>query len=1239
MAESKTKTQTKKKDGLGIDEIFKAIPTTMFTVDENLIVTHISDETLEFLGYERTQVVGKMTCEELCKTELCGTEKCTIKQCMETGEKIKTNAFAVSSTGEKRPVTALCSALFDNAGKAVGGMEVIFDRSDQQSAMDELNRLIGAVKEGILDERADMDKAAGDFREIFGGINEMLDEVIGPLNVAAEYVYGIAAGEIPETITDEFKGDFNEIKNNLNQCIDAVNALVSDTQMLAAAASREEFDTRADVEKHNGDYRKVVEGVNQTFDLVASKLYLYESSLDAIPFPVSVTDNDMNWLFFNKAVEELTGLKREEMLGKHCSHWNADICNTERCGIQMLGNGEPTSFFKQPGQDMDFRVDTQYIRDREGERIGHIEVIQDITESNRVREYQEQEVSHLANNLARMAKGDLNFDTTVGEGNQYTEEVRKNFLKIKETLDQSVHAIRDLVNEANILTNAASEGKLDVRGEASKFEGDYADILNGFNATLDAVIGPLNVAAEYVDRISKGDVPEKITDDYKGDFNEIKNNLNQCIDALNLLVGEMNGMYEAQKAGDIDAKIESEKFDGVYQKVADGYNEAVHLHVSNILKILTIIGEYAEGNFESTLEKLPGKQKIANERLDMLRDNLLGLINELNMLAEAATAGKLAARGDADKFKGEYCNIIKGMNNTLDAVIRPLNMAAEYVDRISKGDVPEKITDVYNGDFNEIKNNLNQCINGLGGLVESNEVLQKMSVNDYSSEVKGNYEGVFADIAKAVNDVQGRLLHLQGTAQNIAAGDLKDLENYKQIGNGTGRRSENDQLVPTYIKMMESIKGLVDEVGMLAASAVEGKLGMRGDAQKFQGDFAAVVDGINATLDAVINPINEAAAVLEKVADKDMTVRMEGDYKGDLAKIKKALNTAVQNLDEGLEQIAASSDQVATASGQIGSGSQAVAQGASEQASSLEEIAGNLQEMASMTKQNTANAKEAKGLSDGAKNTATKGVESMNRLSEAITRIKSSSDDTAKIVKTIDEIAFQTNLLALNAAVEAARAGDAGKGFAVVAEEVRNLAMRSAEAAKNTANLIEGSVKNADDGVELNQEALKNLDEINDQVNKVGEVMAEIAAASDQQSSGIEQINTAVDEMNQVTQQNAANSEESASAAQEMSGQAEEMRALINTFRLTGMQAGAVKKRYGAYTKEQDNVHRINQFKFSNRQEANAHGTGGQTQTSQNRSWRRPGQPHEASNRADQNAEKVIPFRDDDDAKEMLQNF
>ncbi len=297
--------------------------------------------------------------------------------------------------------------------------------------------------------------------------------------------------------------------------------------------------------------------------------------------------------------------------------------------------------------------------------------------------------------------------------------------------------------------------------------------------------------------------------------------------------------------------------------------------------------------------------------------------------------------------------------------------------------------------------------------------------------------------------------------------------------------------------------------------------------------------------------VKAACEVMEAAAAKDLTRRVEVELDGDLEKLKKSINRCLDELENALGQVATGSEQVTAAARQISSGSQSLSQSATEQASSIEEVSSSLQEMSSATKRNSDSARGACGLSERAREATDKGLASMKQLSAAILEIKASADATARIVKTIDEIAFQTNLPALNAAVEAARAGDAGKGFAVVAEEVRNLAIRSAEAAKNTAGMIEASVRNAVGGVAVNQEVLENLGEIHAQVAKVNEVMTDIAVASDHQSQGIGQINLAVEQMNQLTQQVAANAEESASASEELSSQATEMQGMVDAFRLT----------------------------------------------------------------------------------------
>lgn len=258
--------------------------------------------------------------------------------------------------------------------------------------------------------------------------------------------------------------------------------------------------------------------------------------------------------------------------------------------------------------------------------------------------------------------------------------------------------------------------------------------------------------------------------------------------------------------------------------------------------------------------------------------------------------------------------------------------------------------------------------------------------------------------------------------------------------------------------------------------------------------------------------------------------------------IVKSITSVLKSIIRGLS---AGSEQVTSASEQVSESGQSLAEGASEQASSLEEISSSLEEMSSMTKQNAENANQADGLAHEAQSGAEKGADAMLRMSDAIDKIKGSSDETAKIIKTIDEIAFQTNLLALNAAVEAARAGEAGKGFAVVAEEVRNLAQRSAEAAKDTSALIEGSQVNADNGVAVSKEVAEILNQIVEVSGKVTTLVGEVTSASNEQAEGINQINTGVSQLDQATQSNAANAEESASAGEELSAQAVELSDMV----------------------------------------------------------------------------------------------
>jgi methyl-accepting chemotaxis protein len=253
----------------------------------------------------------------------------------------------------------------------------------------------------------------------------------------------------------------------------------------------------------------------------------------------------------------------------------------------------------------------------------------------------------------------------------------------------------------------------------------------------------------------------------------------------------------------------------------------------------------------------------------------------------------------------------------------------------------------------------------------------------------------------------------------------------------------------------------------------------------------------------------------------------------------KPLGAAILGIKDASIQLSSTSEQVSTTS-------QSLAEGAAEQASSIEQVSASLEEISSMTVQNNENARNADALAKEASGNAKTMQESMKRMLDTITTIKDSADETAKIVKTIDEFAFQTNMLALNAAVEAAKAGDAGKGFGVVAEEVRNLAQRSAQAAKNSASLIETSQKNAEKGVNVTHEVDKRIKAIIERIEKVTGIVSELAEASREQTLGIQQINVSISQVDQITQSNASNAEESASVGIELAGHAKELQRMVS---------------------------------------------------------------------------------------------
>ncbi len=416
-----------------------------------------------------------------------------------------------------------------------------------------------------------------------------------------------------------------------------------------------------------------------------------------------------------------------------------------------------------------------------------------------------------------------------------------------------------------------------------------------------------------------------------------------------------------------------------------------------------------------------------------------------------------------------------------------------------------------------------------------------------NNEFLGGGAGLNADLLEGLQETYNHEFNFDGHTFQIAVSPVFD-ESGRRIGSVVEWQDRTEE-----VTVEREIEDIVD-------AALMGNLTERINVGDKEGFFATLGQRVNQLMEVLDNVVADTASVVGALARGDLNQTIDADYEGSFARLKEDVNATVKNLTRVIGRIRNSADAVAEASQEIAEGNADLARRTETQASNLEETASSMEEITSTVRQNADNSRKASDLSRETLEQAMTGGSVVSETISAMEKITDSSKKIAAIIGVIDDIAFQTNLLALNAAVEAARAGEQGRGFAVVAAEVRNLAQRSASAAKEIKTLIEDSVANVEEGSELVNQSGKTLNEIVESVKKVNDFIAEIASASSEQYAGIEQVNQAVTQMDEVTQQNAALVEQAAQTSQMMDQQAQELNELIAFFRI-GDQAGEQSRR------------------------------------------------------------------------------
>ncbi len=694
-------------------------------------------------------------------------------------------------------------------------------------------------------------------------------------------------------------------------------------------------------------------------------------------------------------------------------------------------------------------------------------------------------------------------------------------------------SLQSLMTDLGVTTKATLEGKLTSRVDASQHKGEYLRIVEGVNRTIDCMVGYLDampLPTMIIDRdfqvlyMNKAGlaVGQSSLEQLRGRrcstyFNTGDCHTERCACQRAMVdVRLSRSQTTAKPRSDLTLEIEyigvpvkneQGQVVGAFEVVLDQTQirtaQRIATKVSEyqnleVLKVQNALGKIACGDLGVTLQAAESDQDTdAVKQTFMTMYNAVSnviasiqaLIRDTDRLIQAAADGQLDTRADVAKHQGDFRKLVQGINQTLDNIILPVNEAVAVLTEIEKGELNKKVNGDYKGQLKHFKDTVNSTVAKLSHVVgEIRAATGGVGRGEIPAAIKHPWPGEFDSIRESLN----------------AAG--------------------------------VAIRALIEDVRVLAQAGSEGRMTVRADTNRHQGDYRRIIEGFNATLDAVVGPVTEVMRVMSALENGQLDQQIVAQYHGMLGQLRDSVNNTVVKLAHTIGEVHHTSSELGNAATQVEATAQALSQATSEQAASVEETSAAVEQMSASITQNAENAKI----------TNTKAIQAAAQAQEGGSAVSGTVDAMKQIAKKIgiiDDIAYQTNLLALNAAIEAARAGEHGKGFAVVAAEVRKLAERSQVAAREIGELATGSVRLAEKAGTL-------LGEIVPSISKTSELVQDIAASSREQSGGVGQINNAMSQLSHLTQNNASSAEELAATAEELGAQVAQLQELVAFFRI-----------------------------------------------------------------------------------------